>query len=156
MANKVKYGVFEAKQEVMSVDYHITLTLKPSMYRMDAEEQFRKTKDIVRNLMRGFTYTCVTELTNQYNIHYHMICKAPLAIAKCIPKLFADRKRKIKELGFHKMDSVDNYDVYTAYMLKDVKKTQEILGHYPVINDDYMLNIIKVDGYIVKPLQKEV
>lgn len=123
-----------------SVDYAITLTLKPVIYRHAPEKQFSLVSENIRNNFPNCQFTIIAELTKQYNIHFHGFIKVDLNKINIHPeKYLFDRIRKYSALGFAVIKQVTEYNVWKDYILKDKKNTESILNLDPVVRDDYGL-----------------
>jgi hypothetical protein len=127
---------------ILSCDVHLTVTLKPLLYRFNTEEQIDKSVvDLIRilNDLKCIKKTIVFELTKSHNIHYHIIAKFELTGVRNIYNKIYNSFRKSKIFGYVLTDQIKDYDNFTTYILKDVKNTFNILGRFPIIRDDYNL-----------------
>lgn len=118
-----------------SVDYALTITLKPLMYKEDAEEQYRQTALNISKLFPKCKLTLIAELTQQYNIHYHGIISVPSTLSSQPRKYVFDKIRKYSKLGKTTVDQVDDYEGWVVYLNKDLQETSKTV--YPIIRDDY-------------------
>lgn len=102
-------------------DYFMTQTLRPSLYKHKARDQYVKTIPIMHRHLRNCCkwYALVVELTKKANIHYHIKCEF---ITDAWKLLYLDNVRRI---GFNDCSIIKDMDKTTDYMLKDVLKTQE-------------------------------
>lgn len=124
-----------------STDLAFTITLKPTEYRHTYQEQYKGTAHILTSIFdsNGCKYSMVAELTKQYNIHYHGIMKVPLERGRDSCAWFFDRLRKLTCFGRSECEQVMNYDKWTKYIAKDIKRDLDIVT---VIKDDY--NILDI------------
>lgn len=125
-----------------SVDYAITITIMPSLYRKTYEEQYNETANSIKNLFHDCKLTLVAELTQAYNIHYHGIIAYPLCDgggSKDVRKIIFDRLRKYSKVGNTKIDQITDYNGWVKYIQKDPssKKYRPIENIDPVVVDDY-------------------
>lgn len=128
-----------------SFKYSFTVTLKPIMYKKVATDQYDATSQEVLTKLLGLSYmspdgkfdlTLVSELTKNYNIHYHGIIKMPLRNSKihCM-KRFTDEFRNSKQLGFVNIKQIDDEPGWIDYISKDLHSTKIHVGRPPVIFD---------------------
>lgn len=124
-----------------SCDLAFTITLKPSEYRHTYEDQYKGTAYLLKSIFdsAGCKYSMVAELTKQYNVHYHGIMKVPLERGRDSCKWFFDRLRKLSCIGRSECEQVMNYDKWTVYLAKDIKRDLDIVT---VLKDDY--NILDI------------
>jgi hypothetical protein len=90
----------------------------------------------VLNRLRNCKHTTVCELTSNYDVHYHSILSLPLD--KCNGK---DPHRYIKdifrsEFGFTCVKQVTEYEIWTQYLMKDIKETSKVIAG-AILKDDY-------------------
>lgn len=114
-------------------NYSFTVTLKPSMYRYEPEEQFdmlyRELFLIMKRLSNNFTL--VTELTSNYNIHWHGIIE--LHHKKKWYSVF----RKTDKFGFTCCREIYDMTEWKKYISKSLGETMANIGRPPILNDDY-------------------
>lgn len=116
--------------------YEITVTLKPTMYGLTPTEQYKLTKAYMREVLEGYQSSCVAELTQEQNVHYH--CMVKLDDVKHKTKLLNRfRKYHQKVFGRKSCTQVCYENSYKKYMAKDLKATQEVLGLDPVVTDAF-------------------
>lgn len=132
-------------QEIQTTtSYHVTITLKPSLYQYQPSVQMDKTKELILDIFKKLSFVnliIVAELTKSFNIHYH--CMASFSPErykdKVIPYYVANAFRKQKNIGFIKCDVIVNENNYKQYMLKDITKFLYITGIHPRIVDTYQI-----------------
>lgn len=143
-----------------TVDYHLTVTLKPYLYAKTPYKQLVKSAVLLHKMLLAYKATIIAELTKDYNIHYH-----------CLISTLVDRfdykkrpfdyyvhdifRRHRDTFGYIKCDQIKNYSEYVKYMMKDIDKTKEILEVTPIIRDDYFLtphedSLINIISYSIK------
>lgn len=125
-------------------DYAVTITLHPSMYRLDPETQLRKTSLVLKRLFYDCKLTLIAELTEQCNIHYHGILSYP--IGTDVNYRFHNQLRKIKDCGRSECKQVMNYDLWVKYLNKDIINNIRRNIFYPIILDEYdIINVVALD-----------
>lgn len=103
----------------------ITITLKPKMYKYTAEQQFRYTYryvDACADMLED--YCCVTELTKDGNVHYHIWTIGDHGV-------FINRLKKYTEcIGFitvtklkHNKELREQIEDTYEYMIKSIERT---------------------------------
>lgn len=121
-----------------SCDYHMTVTLKPRLYKYTVQEQIDLTAEKLRIVLIDTLNTCVIECTKSYNIHYHIIFKVPLHLTNNPRKFIIDRLRNFHNFfGYIKIDQVIHYDKYIDYIRKDINETRKHIFGCVVLKDDY-------------------
>lgn len=120
-----------------SVDYALTITLRPVIYSKPYEQQYEETYQNILNLFHDCKLTLVTELTQSYNIHYHGIVSVPLTHGRDSRKYIFDQVRKYSKLGSTKVDQITDFAGWSEYILKDVSTHIDNDVIYPIIKDDY-------------------
>lgn len=122
-----------------SVNYALTVTLRPLMYKHEPEHQYDVTYDYVRRKLLSLTehFTLICEMTKSYNVHYHAVLSLPLNdtsdCQKKIHKLF----RNDPNVGFIYVKQVTDFDKWIEYIRKDIVKTCSVLNRRPIIHDWY-------------------
>lgn len=130
-----------------SVDYAITLTLKPILYKHTCEEQFSIVATSIRNNFPNCKFTLLAELTKQYNVHFHGIIKVDLNKIVCHPeKYLYDRIRQYKHLGFAVIKQITEYQIWIDYITKDYNITKQKANIDPFVKDDYDIHITLGEG----------
>lgn len=125
---------------IISCDVHLTVTLKPLLYRFNTEEQIDKSVSELINVLNDLKCikkTIVFELTKSHNIHYHIIAQFELTGVRNIYNKIYNKFRCSKIFGYVMTDQIKDYNLFIEYILKDVKNTYTILGRFPIIRDDY-------------------
>lgn len=122
------------------MDYAITFTLNPHMYKLLPEDQFEAGKGMLSSLFSSYKKTIVAEFTKSYNIHFHGII-----YSKTKRELY-DKIRKNKILGFICLKQIESYEDWIEYIVKDTSKTyKELICKYPVIFNDYSVPYKLID-----------
>jgi len=134
-----------------SSEFAITITLKPSMYAMEAVMQRNAIQGII-NSMQNCKMSLICELTQAYNIHLHGTIKVPLSGKKDVQHIVHNMFRPFREIGFICVKQIDNYEHWQLYCLKDYKKTIDNIIEKPVIRDDndffplHMIHKLEYEG----------
>lgn len=126
----------------ISCDVHLTVTLRPVMYRLSSTEQLSRSIGPLLDLLRDLNCikkTIVFELTKSHNVHYHIICNFDIHGVRNIYNKIYNKFRCSKIFGYVLTDQIKDYNSFVSYILKDVEETYNILGIYPVQIDDYEL-----------------
>lgn len=123
------------------MDYVVTLTLRPQMYRLSAKEQFRLCKPLLEKVFRKdmlldqFHVSLVAELTQEHNIHYHGVVTLRSLAHK---DRLLDRFRQYnKEFGKKEIVQMVNYHKWYDYINKDIARTRSVIGCDPVLFNDH-------------------
>lgn len=128
------------KKWTLSVDYFITVTLKPILYSKPSELQFsltaQKLFDTLKGKCRDIKLTLISEETKSLNVHYHGIISVPSYVSNNPRRWIIDRLR-ISPFGRVDVEQIDNFQNVSNYIQKDIKKDYP---YYPIVCDDY--NII--------------
>lgn len=119
--------------------YELTITLKPTMYQFNPKEQLRLTKDKLLNIFypnnkQEYMVSCVAELTQEHNVHYHCIIELQDIQAK--DRLLNKFRSLTKIFGKKSCTQVQYEDSYKQYLIKDLEKTRSLIGD-PIICDYY-------------------
>lgn len=139
-----------------TIDYAITVTVKPKFHCLLPEDQFDKaTDELLRKLASvKARHSCVAEFTKAYNIHYHLIVNFPYNV-KFHMRFIYDQFRDSQYIGFVYVKPVDDYYKWTDYMMKSVKDTyQAFKCRHPVISNDYDLVFHLLEMKLVVPDSK--
>jgi len=116
-------------------DYFFTITLKPTMYKVDIDKQFDETCNelYVALVYLSDKVTLVAELTTQgFNVHYHGIIQL-----QNTKRQFINYFRNDKKFGFVSCTPTINMEKIIPYISKDLQHTMEELQRRPIIKDDY-------------------
>jgi len=127
------------------MDYAITFTLRPMMYRMTAVQQFSYMTTDMLNLAKRYKMTLIAELTKEHNIHYHGIVE--LQNHKHLDQLL-NEIRPILRIGRKEIEPVKDKDKWITYIYKEVKITAEILNESPIIYDGQKKNQANIETYL--------
>lgn len=130
-----------------SFEYSFTVTLKPILFKGPASEQYDDTYVHVWNLLNslasrdednvGPKLTLVSELTKNYNIHYHGIIQMPLRKNSDCMKRFHDVFRNNRKLGFVNIKQIEDKPGWITYITKDLAQTRDQVNRPPIIYDYY-------------------
>lgn len=136
-----------AREEKHSADYSFTITLKPRIFRLNAEDQYDECYKHVLLRLKQITTKCtlVAELTKNCNIHFHGICAFQRYATYNYIKRFHDHFRcRCKNkftckcmIGFVNIKLTMNYPGWVDYISKSLKETYDSLSRRPIIIDDY-------------------
>lgn len=118
-----------------SCDIALTVTLKGSQKRLDAEGQYTLTKDKVLNRLRNCHHTTIVELTTNFDVHYHSILKLDLNKANNKSALRYIKDVFRADFGYTCVKQVEDYDGWAEYLAKDITATSAVLS--PIVKDDY-------------------
>jgi len=129
------------------MDYAITVTLNRSLRKYSPDEQYTKSFMPLADLLHRFKKTLVYELTQNGDIHYHGIISLDVKYKNVhirdmiifIQNLF----RGSKIFGYVCVKQVTDYNKWKEYILKDVQKSKDRLGIFPIFKDDYDLYEMK-------------
>jgi len=137
----------------MSLEYAITVTLKPVMYRHAAEIQFSQTYEVLLKHLRTFTprITLLAELTKDFNVHYHgliQFSKDDVLRYHNLAKRFKDSFRKSKVFGHIVIVMAHDLPGWKEYCTKDLEETYRLLGTGPVFIDYFNYVENTLNGYI--------
>jgi len=125
--------------------YEFTLTLKPLMYQYTPQQQYDQTKDILYqifypNNQQKYQVTCVAELTQEHNVHYHCIIELEGLLDK--DKLINKFRTHSKTFGKKSLTQVKYEDSYKKYIIKNLSETKLVIKD-PVLCDHYGLCSMK-------------
>jgi len=131
-----------------SVDFALTCTLQPKFCKYPIELQCSEMDDEFKNCIKkvkdsAVKCTAVIELTKSFNVHLHAIISYVFYKKPNIPILrqIYDCFRDSKIIGFVFAKPVEDFYIWTQYIMKDVRKTMETLKcFHPVISNDYFLD----------------
>lgn len=149
---------FLLKKLGWSVDYAVTITLKPKMRRLNAEEQFARLAHYFVNhwgVNKGIKATLIAELHKSYDVHLHGIISINLdsldtKYLKRPMRYVHDMFRKSDLVGYVVIKQVEHYNIWCEYIMKGLgvgNEVSEAIGAYPTILDDY-----KIDDQIIRSL----
>lgn len=114
--------------------YEVTLTLRPYMYSMTAAEQYRTVKPRLFEILKPYKEcTCIAELTNEHNVHFHMMIELDSHKHK---DKFLNEFRNVKMFGRKSCTQVQFEESYRKYITKEIDKTNLLIG-CPVVRDFY-------------------
>lgn len=124
----------------VSVEYAITITLKPKLYDHDAVNQYDLTYIEVYKKCKSMCnkLTLVAETTKAYNIHYHGIITFTLKPNVNLMRMFTDAFRRDKLFGYVNIKPIDNDEKWKEYIRKTLKEFRVDLNRPPVLCDDFV------------------
>lgn len=118
------------------MNYELTLTLRPSLYRFTAQEQYDKCYESLRTIFKYYKVFCIAELTQENNVHYHCIIELKSFKERA---LLLDKFRKHNhKFGRKTCTQLIDYPKYVEYLFKDIEKTSQLINDY-VLQDDFEL-----------------
>lgn len=118
------------------MDYAITFTLNPHMYKLMPEDQADMAVAMIKTVFPEELYkkTLVLELTKSFNVHVHGIM-----YSKTKREIY-DRLRKNKILGFITVKQIENWSDWVDYITKDTIVTYKQLNcRHPVPVNDHQI-----------------
>lgn len=125
----------------LSQKYAFTITLKPSMYKWSAREQFMRTykqvKDVVKHLGPA---TIVAELTRNGNIHYHGVLQFfwKVDYKGLITQRFHEAMRNHCNLfGHHNITPVTDEDGWVGYLKKGQESFLQTVEIGAIVSDEF-------------------
>jgi hypothetical protein len=131
--------------------HELTLTLKPYMFNMKCQDQFAHTKNLVRGALSMRQYTCIAELTESHNIHYHILIDVDGIEDK---DHIINRFRGLKQFGRFTFKGVSFEESFKKYIVKALKETGKFFD--PVVFDFYNLSKQRSNNkYIQTPEESE-
>lgn len=132
-----------------SMTHFLTLTLKPELYTKTARQQFRQSQPQLLKLLKAHCekFFCVSELTKECNIHYHVALKLEPLMYEDVDLSdmhFLNSLKTLKSFGFKKLEKLASEQKTYEYLTKDLKRTFGLLNP----NDKTLLDVWT---YWVKP-----
>lgn len=128
----------DLSQRITPMRYELTLTLKPTCYRLSAKEQYRTTKDKVQDILKPFKVSGIVELTNKNNVHYHFMVELP---SFQVRDDLINRIRKFyKEFGIYTCTQLVNETKWIEYLRKSVSEMHDFFGEWPWLRDDFNIS----------------
>lgn len=117
--------------------HEVTVTLRPMLYTKTAKQQFDITSLMMKHILNGYKATCVAELTQEHNVHYHCLVDIEGTLNR---NTFLDRFRQYnKYFGRKTCKCVMFEESYEKYLTKSYHETTKILSD-PFVKDDYKLS----------------
>lgn len=119
-------------ENTLTCPFAVTLTVKPKLYRLPAEDQYKLVKEAVMGLFkqRNPKVTLIAEVTKQFNIHFHALLQWDYASGVNYPRWFHNEALKYKDLGFTCVKQAQDVDGWLTY----ISKAPEY-----IMKDDYFL-----------------
>lgn len=126
MAKNIHVAPGDVKQ---GMDF-ITVSILPRYYKQKARQQFLKTIDHIHKLIQTVSteYAWVAELTQQGNIHYHIVSMANQEYANDIIMDTIKGHKKLGNTFINKSKVTDTLRTYN-YLIKDVPKTHRMVNY---------------------------
>lgn len=125
----------------ISVDYALTVTLNPKVFRSVPPMQYRETYSALEMILHdnGYKYVIIPELTpKNQNVHYHIILKTyilPEYKKKGLMYHIRNLFRNTKLFGYIDLKQCDDTQGWIKYMLKELPETIKILDLCPEYGD---------------------
>jgi len=115
---------------VTGCDHFLTITLEPTMLRLQCREQYKKTFGKLAKLLQNYCdkYLIVIELTKDCNVHYHLLMTFHNNEEGITQMLFLNDYKRIQELGFKKLEKVSNLQNVFNYLIKEIPKTYKVIN----------------------------
>lgn len=133
------------------MDYAITFTLRPNLFREMPEHQFDIASNLLKVLFQKYKKTLVVEFTQNYNIHIHGI------VYSNTKRELYDIIRKNKVFGYICVRQITEFDVWAEYIVKETIKTyKELSCRYPVICNDYNITYKLLEDDPIAEMSNEV
>lgn len=124
----------------LSQSYAFTLTIRPKWYRLNPETLYDYIYSyIVVKLLTLGKVTVITELTQNYQLHMHGSIQMYIYGQHDLIKIFYDKFRGDKYVGFVHIRVIDNDIKWKEYLEKDLEKFYKSIDRRPILIDQ--LNI---------------
>lgn len=130
--------------------YELTLTIRPMMYRMEANEQYKFLYEHLRKILDKFKCSMIAELTSENNVHYHG--KIELKDFQHRDSLFNKLRNYHKWFGRKTCTQLVDEPKYDEYMRKDIQKTKLLIEH-PIVMDSFNIfgrDLRNIDEYFAE------
>lgn len=115
--------------------YEMCITIKPTLYQFKPYKQFEMTQDLLFEIFAQFKATIIAELTQEHNVHYHIMVELKDLIHK---DLLLNRFRPYTKIfGRKSCTQVMFEDSYRAYIKKCYDETALILKRCPMVRDSF-------------------
>lgn len=129
----------EYKKEVEAENWRdswfITITLNPSMYKLKARNQLKKTFGDIKHCFKMMSdqYFIMAELTKQSNIHYHAIARFKegntLTMAQCFIEILREKpKFGMCKINDEQLTEDVNVNRSIGYLFKDSDKNDKVIN----------------------------
>lgn len=143
---------------VPSIEYALTVTLNPKLYRFKPSEQYRLTQLGLDQMFEKTEWkiSIIPEVTQNYNIHYHCIVSAYniKKYKKGVVYSIHNKFRKMKHLyGYIYLKPITEFHIWQEYMVKDIEKTKQIIDMLPESN--FERNDFEVDNLVGRVREEE-
>lgn len=119
------------------MDYELTITLHPMMYRMKPENQHIVCMKYLPKILKKFHHCLIAELTEQNNIHYHGIVR--LNNLKHRNQLINKFRSHTLVFGRKNVKQLMDFGKWVEYIQKSLVDTYHIIETSPIVNDDYLI-----------------
>lgn len=113
----------------------MAISLKPMMYQHKPPKQFEMTQFLIWEIFDGFEASIITELTQEHNVHYHVMVELRDIAHK--DRLLNRFRKFTKIFGKKSCVQVMFEESYKNYMKKCPKVTEGIIGHNPIVRDHF-------------------
>lgn len=116
---------------------HMVITLLPELYKLRARSQFMKTFDHLQTLLDIYcdSYIIVAELTQEGNVHYHIMLQfashMPEAQYKFLDLMKLSRKFGKPFINRKIINDRINWERTIEYIFKEVKITERVINSHP-------------------------
>jgi len=114
--------------------YFYTQTIKPALYPYSPEDQYKKSIDDLKTILKGYQCKVFIELTDTYNVHYHTIVYCDNQHTKYLlcKRIYASSANRLSGLGkmftVNPFTSKDEYEHrLNVYVNKDKDRTLEYI-----------------------------
>lgn len=120
-------------QPIGKYSHFVTFTLKPELYGKTCRQQLRSTfKKACFELERVCkSYQLVAELTKKCNIHYHALVEfdeTEFFTKNDLSLILHDNIKPSNVFGRFDCEPIKNYEATSAYLVKEIVKTGQILN----------------------------
>lgn len=116
--------------------YEITVTLKPSLYRLSHRDQHSKCFVPILSVVKGYRTSLMMDLTGELNVHYHGVIELPHIQDK---QIVIDRFRKFSNLFGRKKIEQINYEASWISYLTKKGWLKELVPYDIVVRDDFRI-----------------
>lgn len=126
-----------ASDKNTSVEYAFTITLRPKVFIHEPERQYDDACGYVNKKLMALCqdHTLIAELTKNYNVHLHGICRFSLYKKRDCMKDFYSCFRNDNIVGYVNIKQIDNLTNWITYITKDLTKTYNAINRRPIIYD---------------------
>lgn len=129
------------------VEFAITITLLPKMYKKPLEEQYDESISEIEKLSldESFTISLIAEITKQHNVHYHGKIQTNTkgrdrSFLSHIYNIFRNRTTT----GFISVKEINDDIAWESYCVKNIEETHKHMDR-PVVATDGLRYFVKYD-----------